>query len=239
MGFRRMVSPSSFRWGRVIVITNLAAPTRTVFLDLTARVTSSTSDSVSDEQGLLGMAFHPGYATNRYFYLFYTGNTNTSAGSGRHDILARFQTSASDPNAGQVSTLTPIIVQLDDASNHNGGDIHFGPDGYLYVSLGDEGGSYDSGQNSQRIAKDFFSGIIRIDVDKPRALAGQLLGLEDVVGVEIGDGSTLVVRARNPRRFFRALTRLVLEEYHAVHRLEPLDDSAHAILGYLLGSGRR
>ena len=80
---------------------------------------------------------------------------------------------------------------------------------------------------------------VRIDADKPRALAGQLLGLEDVVGVEIGDGSTLVVRARNPRRFFRALTRLVLEEDHAVQRLEPLDDSAHAILGYLLGSGRR
>jgi ABC-2 type transport system ATP-binding protein len=80
---------------------------------------------------------------------------------------------------------------------------------------------------------------VRVDVDKPRVLAGQLLGLEDVVGVELGDGPTLVVRARNPRRFFRALTRLVLEEDHSVQRLEPLDDSAHAILGYLLGGGRR
>jgi ABC-2 type transport system ATP-binding protein len=80
---------------------------------------------------------------------------------------------------------------------------------------------------------------IRIDADKPRALAGQLLGLEDVVGVEMRDESTVIVQARNPRRFFRALTRLVLEEDHAVQRLEPLDDSAHAILGYLLGSGRR
>jgi ABC-2 type transport system ATP-binding protein len=80
---------------------------------------------------------------------------------------------------------------------------------------------------------------IRIDSDKPRALAGQLLGLEDVVGVEMRDESTVIVQARNPRRFFRALTRLVLEEDHAVQRLEPLDDSAHAILGYLLGSGRR
>jgi ABC-2 type transport system ATP-binding protein len=80
---------------------------------------------------------------------------------------------------------------------------------------------------------------IRIDVDKPRVLAGQLLNLEDVVGVEIGDGDTLIVRAGNPRRFFRAFTRLVLEDDHTVRRLEPLDDSAHAILGYLLGSGRR
>jgi ABC-2 type transport system ATP-binding protein len=80
---------------------------------------------------------------------------------------------------------------------------------------------------------------VRIDVDRPRVLAGQLVALEDVVGVELGDGSTLIVQARNPRRFFRELTRLVLEEDHAVQRLEPLDDSAHAILGYLLGSGRR
>jgi ABC-2 type transport system ATP-binding protein len=80
---------------------------------------------------------------------------------------------------------------------------------------------------------------VRVDVDKPRTLAGQLLALEDVVGVELGGGSSLVVRARNPRRFFRALTKLVLEEDHAVQRLEPLDDSAHAILGYLLGSSRR
>jgi ABC-2 type transport system ATP-binding protein len=80
---------------------------------------------------------------------------------------------------------------------------------------------------------------IRIDSDKPRTLAGQLLGLEDVVGVEMRDESTVIVQARNPRRFLRALTRLVLEEDHAVERLEPLDDSAHAILGYLLGSGRR
>jgi ABC-2 type transport system ATP-binding protein len=80
---------------------------------------------------------------------------------------------------------------------------------------------------------------VRVDVDRPRVLAGQLLALEDVVGVELGDGPSLVVRARNPRRFFRALTRLVLEEDHAVRRLEPLDESAHAILGYLLGSGRR
>jgi ABC-2 type transport system ATP-binding protein len=79
---------------------------------------------------------------------------------------------------------------------------------------------------------------VRIDVDRPRALAGLLLSLEDVVGVEVGE-TTLVVRAKNPQRFFRELTRLVLEEDHAVERLEPLDDSAHAILGYLLGSGRK
>ena len=80
---------------------------------------------------------------------------------------------------------------------------------------------------------------VRIDTDRPRALAGHLVAMEDVVGVEVGDGPTLVVLARNPRRFYRALTRLVLEEDFVVQHLEPLDESAHAILGYLLGSGRR
>lgn len=75
---------------------------------------------------------------------------------------------------------------------------------------------------------------VRIDTDRPRGLAGQLLANDDVVGVEVGEGPSLIVRARNPRRFFRALTRLVLEEDVAIERLEPLDDSAHAILGYLL-----
>ncbi len=79
---------------------------------------------------------------------------------------------------------------------------------------------------------------VRIDADRPRQLAAQLLALDDVVGVEVDDGASLRVQARNPRRFFRALTRLVLEEGYEVAHLEPLDDSAHAILGYLLG-GRR
>ncbi len=152
--------------GRIVVITNLAAPTRSIFLDMTARVTSSTSDSVSDEQGLLGLAFHPGYSTNGYFYVFYTGNATTAAGSGRHDIIARYQVSAGNPNQANAASHLALLQQRDDYSNHNGGDLHFGPDGYLYVSLGDEGSAEDEGQNSQRINKDFFSGILRLDVDQ-------------------------------------------------------------------------
>jgi ABC-2 type transport system ATP-binding protein len=79
---------------------------------------------------------------------------------------------------------------------------------------------------------------IRVDSSQPRALAGALLGLTDVVGVEVGEEGTLVLRARNPRRFFRDLARLIIEENFEVRRLEILDDSAQAILGYLLG-GRR
>jgi glucose/arabinose dehydrogenase len=152
--------------GRIVVVTNLAAPTRTIFMDIDPRVTSGTDTDVGGEEGLLGLAFHPGYATNRFFYVFYTGNDTTSTGSGRHDILSRFTTDPSDPNNGLTNSEVKLIRQRDEASNHNGGDLHFGPDGYLYVSLGDEGGGDDSWNNSQRITNDFFSGILRIDVDK-------------------------------------------------------------------------
>jgi uncharacterized repeat protein (TIGR03806 family) len=153
--------------GRIVVITNLAAPTRAIFLDMTDRVSvGNTPNSVSDEEGLLGIAFHPGYATNGYFFTFYTPNTTTPAGSGRHNMLARYQVSANNPNAADPASHVAFLQQPDSYSNHNGGDLHFGPDGYLYVSLGDEGSGDDEGQNSQRITKDFFSGILRIDVDK-------------------------------------------------------------------------
>jgi glucose/arabinose dehydrogenase len=147
------------RAGRVTVITNLAVPNRTVFMDISSRVTTG------GEEGLLGIAFHPNYAVNRYFYLFYSLTTNTTGILNRHQRVSRFQTS-SNPNQGDVSSELPLITQHDDYSNHNGGDMHFGNDGYLYISLGDEGNQNDAGNNSQRIDKDFFSSILRIDVDK-------------------------------------------------------------------------
>jgi glucose/arabinose dehydrogenase/mono/diheme cytochrome c family protein len=154
--------------GVISIITNLAAPTRTIFLEMTNRVMSAPANvGGSGEQGLLGLAFHPGYATNGFLYVFYTGTNTTSAGAGtRHDILSRFTTNAGNPNLADPASEQYLIRQHDEASNHNGGDLHFGSDGYLYVSLGDEGGGDDQFNNSQTLIKDFFSGILRIDVDK-------------------------------------------------------------------------
>lgn len=83
---------------------------------------------------------------------------------------------------------------------------------------------------------------VRIDLEPPDALrhaAGLILGLEDVAGVELAEDDRLMVRARNPRRFFPEFTRLVLEEGLDVRHLETLDDSAEAVLAYLLGGRRR
>jgi ABC-2 type transport system ATP-binding protein len=79
---------------------------------------------------------------------------------------------------------------------------------------------------------------IRLACDQARSLATALLDLEDVVGVDLEDGDALVVRARNPRRFFQRLADLVLEEDFDLRHIETLDDSTHAVLGYLLGGSR-
>jgi uncharacterized repeat protein (TIGR03806 family) len=151
--------------GRIYVLNNLAAPSKTLFLDLSSRV------NPAGEGGLLGLAFHPGYASNRWFFVYYTLNTTTAAGTGLHDRLARFDTSPSDPSQALPDSETPLITQFDESENHNAGDLHFGPDGYLYLSLGDEGGGNDSFGNTQFITKDFFAGILRLDVDgKPGSL---------------------------------------------------------------------
>ncbi|HSH14388.1 MAG TPA: PQQ-dependent sugar dehydrogenase [Verrucomicrobiae bacterium] len=170
--------------GLIHVITNLASPTRTLFMDISEEATGIVDDS-DNEEGLLGMAFHPDWRNNRQFYLFYTINTTVNGVFGRYDRLARFEIDPVNPNAGLPGSEFPLISQFDRDSNHNGGDVHFGPDGYLYVSTGDEGGGGDNRNNSRFIDKNFFSAILRIDVDrKPGSLepnAGQAVH-RDVAG---------------------------------------------------------
>ncbi len=153
--------------GRIIVIPDVTKPERVTFLDITDKVGNSDG-----EMGLLALAFHPDWKNNRQFYLWYTLNATTADGTGRHERLARFTISATDANKADPTSEAPLITQFDQAPNHNGGQLAFGPDGYLYVSLGDEGGANDQYQNSQRIDKDFFAGLLRLDVDKkPGSLA--------------------------------------------------------------------
>ena len=124
--------------GRVAIITNLMSPDRTVFLDISSEVLKGGRGS---ENGLLGMAFHPGYATNGFFYLYYVGAVMTPDEEDQpHDILSRFQVSSTNDHLALADSEVRLIVQCDEADNHNGGDLHFGPDGYLYVLFGDEGG---------------------------------------------------------------------------------------------------
>jgi uncharacterized repeat protein (TIGR03806 family) len=148
------------KWGRIQVVTNLAEPNITTFLDIRERV------NPTNEGGLLGLAFHPGFATNYQFFVFYTLDIATDAGTGFHDRIARFEVDAANPNRALPDSEVPLITQFDQAANHNAGDLHFGPDGYLYASLGDEGGGGDEYGNSRSIDRDFFCAVLRLDVDR-------------------------------------------------------------------------
>ncbi len=148
--------------GRIVVVPDLAKPTRELFLDISDRMGTNRDG----ELGLLALAFHPDYRTNRQFYVWYTNFTGSGAAAKGTSRLARFLTSATNANAADPASEQLLIVQPDEASNHNGGELLFGPDGYLYLSIGDEGAYNDIFENSQRITKDFFGGILRIDVDR-------------------------------------------------------------------------
>ncbi|HXS69574.1 MAG TPA: PQQ-dependent sugar dehydrogenase, partial [Candidatus Polarisedimenticolia bacterium] len=167
--------------GIIDVITNLAAPNRTVFMNLSSRTV------FGGEAGLLGLAFHPGFATNGYFYVSYNG-TNSSLS----DIVSRFKISAANSNQGDPTSELKLYVQPDRANNHNGGDIHFGPDGYLYISVGDEGNEYNTFHNAQHIDQNLFAGMLRIDVDK---LPGNLAPNPDAGATITGNYS---IPADNP-----------------------------------------
>ena len=148
------------RRGRISYVPDINAvtPTRQVFLDIVDQM--SFDNTTEGERGLMGMAFHPGFATNGYFFVFYT-----APGSPYFDRLSRF---TADPVALTVNTNTQLRLfdVVDQVFNHNGGDLHFGNDGYLYIGTGDEGDQYNQRLNAQRIDKDLYSAMLRIDVDK-------------------------------------------------------------------------
>jgi uncharacterized repeat protein (TIGR03806 family) len=161
--------------GIIKVVNDVSAtsPTSGTFLDLKTLVEDRAAEnfvnitSLGDEYGLLGLAFHPNYATNRQFYVFYSYLRMPSGNL--HQRVSRFTTQAGNPNLADTSIEEILIDQRDEAPNHNGGDLHFGPDGYLYISVGDEGDANDTRINSQQINKDLFSGILRIDVNRNMA----------------------------------------------------------------------
>jgi len=123
------------------------------FLDITEQVTSE------GEEGFLGLAFHPEYAENGTFFVNYTNMTNKV----RRTRISRFIVS-DDANIADPESEDILLTITQPSSNHNAGDIHFGPDGYLYIPLGDGGGSGDSKDNAQNL-RTLLGKIVRIDVD--------------------------------------------------------------------------
>lgn len=131
-----------------------------VFLDLRDRVNDG-----GNEEGLLGLAFHPDFATNGRFYLDYT------ASGPRRTVVAEFRLDLSDPNRGDPASEEVVLEVPQPYSNHNGGQIAFGPDGFLYIGLGDGGSGGDPQGNGQNPGT-LLGSILRIDVDGGTATRG-------------------------------------------------------------------
>ncbi|HWZ81148.1 MAG TPA: PQQ-dependent sugar dehydrogenase [Terriglobales bacterium] len=113
------------------------------------------------EQGLLGLAFHPNYSTNRLFYVNYT-----SSSGGLHTVIAEFQTLAGNPNQADPSSQRILLTVAQPFSNHKGGQLAFGPDHFLYLGLGDGGSGGDPLGNGQNVNV-LLGKILRIGVDPP------------------------------------------------------------------------
>tara|TARA_R110000868_G_scaffold90110_1_gene250383 strand:+ start:20210 stop:24661 length:4452 start_codon:yes stop_codon:yes gene_type:complete len=150
--------------GDIKVFPNSSTVTNTqvkTFLNIQSKVFYNSGE----ERGLLGLAFHPNYSNNGYFYVYYTRESATS--SGGDVVLERYSVSSSDPNIANTSSGQVLFSFTKNQihSNHNGGKIAFGPDGYLYISIGDGGGGGDPSGNGQNLNTAFGS-ILRIDVDK-------------------------------------------------------------------------
>ena len=141
--------------GRILVFPNSAVTaSEAVFLDITDRVL------FGGEQGLLGLAFHPNFTQNGYFYVDYVAANPTRT------VIARFTVNAASPNQADKSSEFIILEINQPFANHKGGEIAFGPDGYLYIGMGDGGSEGDplgNGQNRSTL----LGKILRINVNSP------------------------------------------------------------------------
>lgn len=173
--------------GRIKVVNSDGSVNPTLFLDLTSEV--EFINFPGSEQGLLGLTFHPDYATNGYFYVNYTRNGDGAT------VVARYSVSA-DPNVAST-TETILLTVTQPYTNHNGGTIKFGSDGYLYIGMGDGGDAGDPGNRAQNITENLGK-MLRIDVNSGSPYS--IPATNPFVGVA-GNDEIWSTGMRNPWKF--------------------------------------
>ena len=165
----------------------------TPFLDLAGIV------QAGGEQGLLGLAFHPDYAANGRFFVYYNKPPAITGNAGSDIVIARYLRSAGDPDgADPASGAVLLTIPHPDATNHNGGKIAFGPDGYLYIAVGDGGGGGDPFNAAQNL-NDLRGKILRIDVNSGSPYA--IPPTNPFVNRAGARGEIFAYGLRNPWRF--------------------------------------
>jgi len=140
--------------GVIKFIRPYVGPASTTFMDINSRVINPSG--ASDERGLLGIAFDPNYASTGRFYVNYINNSGNT-------VIARYTVTAGNPNSGNINSEEIILTITQPYSNHNGGCIQFGPDGFLYIGMGD-GGSGGDPQNFAQNPQSLLGKMLRIDV---------------------------------------------------------------------------
>jgi hypothetical protein len=160
-----------------------------LFLDIRSRVRSG------GEQGLLGLAFHPSYSSNRRFFVYYTRAADGAI------VIAEYAASSANPAVADPTERVLLAIPHPSFTNHNGGMVAFGPDGYLYIGVGDGGSGNDPPNNAQNT--DVLLGkLLRIDVD--RQSGGQPYAIppsNPFAGFTAGRDEILAYGLRNPWRF--------------------------------------
>ena len=139
--------------GRIKILNSDGSTNPTDFLNISSIVSSG------GERGLLGLAFHPDYDSNGFFYVNYTDNSGDTQ-------ISRFSVDIADPDIADPSSELQLLNVFQPYTNHNGGCIQFGPDGYLYIGMGDGGSGGDPGNRAQNLME-LLGKMLRLDVDNP------------------------------------------------------------------------
>ena len=178
--------------GRVVVFENdPGVESYETFLDIRDQV-----NDAGNEEGLLGLAFDPAYTENGYFYVYY------SASGPRRSVVSRFSVSDDDPNRADAASERVFLEVEQPFQNHNGGHLVFGPDGMLYIGLGDGGSAADPQGNGQDTST-LLGSILRIDVSRMDGLGGYAIPGDNpfASGGGTARGEIWAYGLRNPWRF--------------------------------------
>lgn len=178
--------------GFISIVNSDGTVNSTPFLDIDSKV--GAINSIGDERGLLGLAFHPNYSANGYFYVNYIDGDGDT-------VISRFTRDTTNPLIADSTSEFIILTYFQPFSNHNGGDMAFDANGYLYISSGDGGSGGDPQDNGQNI-NELLGKILRIDINSTTGTLNYSIPSDNpFVGNPSARGEIWAYGLRNPWKF--------------------------------------